>query len=406
MEADAALKRANESLEQRVERRTAELVRVNAELAQAQFLAEEANLGKTRFLAAVGHDILQPLNAARLYSASLAEKAGSGPYSTEAGNIESSLESVETILGAVLDISRLDAGAMKPAETVFEIGPLLKQIGTDFLPIAQEKKLKLVMLPSGLYVRTDRNLLRRLIQNLVSNAIKYTRQGKILVGVRRRGELAEIIVADSGIGIPGDDLNNVFNEFTRLAGGKQEAPGLGLGLSIVDRIARVLRIEIQAESHEGRGTRFSVLLPVTAAAAAPELTAANDTSSASHGLAGLHVICLDNDPRILAGMRSLLGGWGCLVETVSDPAELAALKRPDVLLADYHLDRETGLVAIAAARRIFGDDLFAVLITADRSTEVRAEAEQLDVTVINKPVKPAALRSVLARAQRMTVAAE
>lgn len=406
VEADAALKRANESLEQRVQRRTAELVRVNEELAQAQFLAEEANLGKTRFLAAVGHDILQPLNAARLYSASLAEKAGSGPYSTEAGNIESSLESVETILGAVLDISRLDAGAMKPSETVFEIGPLLRQIGTDFSPTAREKGLDLVVLPSRLHIRTDRNLLRRLIQNLVSNAIKYTRKGKILVGVRRRGDLAEILVADSGIGIPSKDLNSVFHEFTRLDGGKREAPGLGLGLSIVDRIARVLRVELQAESHEGKGTRFSVLLPVTAARPILTPAPANDSGASLQSLAGVRVLCIDNDPRILDGMRTLLGGWGCAVETISASAELEGQTRPDVLLADYHLDGETGFDVIAAARRHFGESFIAVLVTADRSTEVRAEAESLDVTVINKPVKPAALRSVMTRAQRIIEAAE
>jgi CheY-like chemotaxis protein len=295
---------------------------------------------------------------------------------------------------------------MKPAETVFELAPLLKQIGTDFLPTAREKKLELVILPSSLHVRTDRNLLRRLIQNLVSNAIKYTREGKVLVGVRRRGEFAEIQVADSGIGIPADELNTVFREFTRLDGGKREAPGLGLGLSIVDRIARVLRIEIRALSFEGRGTRFSVLLPVTAARPAPALNPANDAGAAGQGLAGLRVICLDNDARILDGMRTLLGGWGCIVDTISDPDQLNGRERPDVLLADYHLDRGTGLDAIASARRLYDDALFAVLITADRSTEVRAEAERLDVTVINKPLKPAALRSVMARARRMTEAAE
>ena len=241
VEADLALKRANESLEQRVARRTAELTRVNEELAQAQMLAEEANLGKTRFLAAAGHDILQPLNAARLYCASLIEKAGRGSAGDAAANIESSLESVETILGAVLDISRLDAGAMKPAETVFRLDGLLRQIGTDFQPMAAEKKLELTIVPSSLVVQTDRNLFRRLIQNLVSNAVKYTRTGRILVGVRRRGELAEIQVFDTGIGIPIDKLSSVFGEFTRLEEGAHEAQGLGLGLSIVDRIARVLQ---------------------------------------------------------------------------------------------------------------------------------------------------------------------
>jgi signal transduction histidine kinase len=155
VEQDLALKRANESLEQRVMNRTVELTRVNEELAQAQMLAEEANLGKTRFLAAAGHDILQPLNAARLYCSSLIEKAGKGPASKAAVNIESSLESVETILGAVLDISRLDAGAMKPDDTAFGLDGLLRQIGNDFQPLAAEKKLGLTIMPSSLSVMTD-----------------------------------------------------------------------------------------------------------------------------------------------------------------------------------------------------------------------------------------------------------
>jgi len=404
--ADLALKRANESLEQRVKDRTVELTVVNQELAQAQFLAEEANLGKTRFLAAVGHDILQPLNAARLYCASLTEKAGESGFTKEAENIESSLDSVETILGAVLDISRLDAGAMKPSETVFEIGPLLKQIGTDFSPMAQEKRLSLTIVPSSLRIRTDRNLLRRLIQNLVSNAIKYTRQGRILVGVRRQGDLAEIQVLDTGIGIAANELNKVFHEFTRLEGGKREAQGLGLGLSIVDRLARVLHAELRIRSDAGSGTRFSVLLPVTTAAALTPVQAASAPAKAAYGLAGIRVLCIDNDPRILDGMRLLLEGWGCIVETVPGSADIAASMRPDILLADYHLDGETGLAAIAKARAAFGVELAAILVTADRSLEVKAAAATLDVPVLNKPVKPAALRSAMARVRRVAEAAE
>ena len=405
--ADLALKRANESLEQRVQQRTAELTRVNEELAQAQMFAEEANLGKTRFLAAAGHDILQPLNAARLYCASLIEKAGKGAASEAALNIESSLESVETILGAVLDISRLDAGAMKPAETVFRLDGLLRQIGTDFQPMASEKNLELIIVPSSLMVRTDRNLFRRLIQNLVSNAIKYTRSGRVLVGVRRRGELAEIQVFDTGIGIPIDKLSSVFSEFTRLEEGAREAQGLGLGLSIVDRIARVLRLELQVDSGRGKGCRFSVVLPVTEAAEAvlPDRPAASQGPTAA--LNGMVVLCIDNDPRILEGMRLLLEGWGCVVltnagKTGPDPA---GTTRPDVLLADYHLDGQTGIDFIRGFRNRHGPDIPAVLITADRSNEVRALAELIDVPVLNKPLKPAVLRQMMTRLRRMTPAA-
>ncbi|TPL80312.1 hybrid sensor histidine kinase/response regulator [Mesorhizobium sp. B2-3-13] len=415
VEQDLALKRANESLEQRVKTRTVELTRVNEELtrvneelAQAQMLAEEANLGKTRFLAAAGHDILQPLNAARLYCSSLIEKAGKGPAGKAAINIESSLESVETILGAVLDISRLDAGAMKPDDTAFNLDGLLRQIGNDFRPLAAEKKLGLTIMPSSLTVMTDRNLLRRLIQNLVSNAIKYTRQGRILVGVRRRGDLAEIQVIDTGIGIAGDKLNTVFHEFTRLDEGAREAEGLGLGLSIVDRIARVLRLEIRIFSNPGKGTRFSVILPVAAAQEPRREVETRAPARAAASLSGLYVLCIDNDIRILEGMRLLLEGWGCNVATVTGSGDLdrVAVQRPDIVLADYHLDRETGLDIIIRLRATHGDDLPAVLVTADRSNEVRAAAAGLDIPMINKPLKPAVLRSMMARFRPMVRAAE
>lgn len=415
VEQDLALKRANESLEQRVKTRTIELTRVNEELtrvneelAQAQMLAEEANLGKTRFLAAAGHDILQPLNAARLYCSSLIEKAGKGPAGKAAVNIESSLESVETILGAVLDISRLDAGAMKPEDTAFKLDGLLRQIGNDFQPLAAEKKLELTIMPSSLTVMTDRNLLRRLIQNLVSNAVKYTRHGRVLVGVRRRGELAEIQVIDTGIGIAGDKLNTVFREFTRLEEGVREAEGLGLGLSIVDRIARVLRLEIRIFSNPGKGTRFSVILPVAQVRETRREIETRPAARATASLSGLRVLCIDNDARILDGMRLLLEGWGCAVDTISGSRDLESttIRRPDIVLADYHLDGETGLDIIVRLRAIHGDDLAAVLVTADRSREVRAAAGGLEIPVINKPLKPAVLRSMMARVRPLASAAE
>ena len=407
--ADAALKRANETLEQHVASRTAELVRVNGELAQAQMLAEEANLGKTRFLAAAGHDILQPLNAARLYCSSLAETTADGALRGAIGNIESSLDSVEAILGAVLDISRLDAGAMKPSPSTFRLDGLLRQIATDFQPLAAEKGLELRIVPSSIALHTDRNLFRRLVQNLVSNAIKYTRRGRVLIGARRRGGLVELQVIDTGIGIAQEKLNTVFREFTRLDEGMREAQGLGLGLSIVDRIARVLRLEIRIHSRLAQGTRISVLAPRVAALQAAPPFEERPAAGAPASLAGMRVLCIDNDPRILDGMKQLLEGWGCTVETCRGLAEPRAGPNavpPDLVIADYHLDGENGLDAVAALRRRHGDELPAVLLTADRSDEVRQQAERLDIPVIGKPVKPAALRAVLARWHGRLSAAE
>ncbi|HET7409591.1 MAG TPA: PAS-domain containing protein, partial [Paracoccaceae bacterium] len=373
--ADLALKRANETLEQRVASRTAELTRVNEELAMAQMLAEEANLSKTRFLAAAGHDILQPLNAARLYCSALLEKLGRDKTGEAIANIESSLESVESILGAVLDISRLDTGALKANETVFKLDGLMRQIETDFLPLAAEKNLDLRIVPSTVAVHTDRNLFRRLVQNLVSNAIKYTRSGRILVGAKRRGHFIELQIWDTGIGIGEDKLNAVFREFTRLEEGAREAQGLGLGLSIVDRIARVLRLEIQLQSRRGEGTRFSVLLPIVEAEELAQMSEVRPVARSNVVLEGVCVLCIDNDRRILEGMRLLLEGWGCLVQTAPGSADVlvrdgAPSRRPDVMLVDYHLDGETGLDAIARLRAHFGVETPAVLVTADRSNDV------------------------------------
>jgi len=399
VEADAALKRANETLEQRVASRTAELMKVNEELAQAQMLAEEANLSKTRFLAGAGHDILQPLNAARLYCAPLREKVADIDTSGLIDRIESSLDSVETILGAVLDISRLDTGAMQPSETVFQLDKLLRQIETDFQPLAEEKGLELTIVESSLTVATDRNLLRRLLQNLVSNAVKYTRSGRILVGARRRAGLVEIQIWDTGIGIAEGELQTVFREFTRLDDGMREAQGLGLGLSIVDRIARVLRLELQLQSQPGSGTRFSVILPVSTRALTPGRERPPLIPVRQAMLEGLNILCIDNDTRILEGMRMMLEGWGCRVQTMKglEGHESEYPEAPDFLFADYHLDRGNGLDAITKLRKAWNEDVPAVLITADRSREVRQAATAMDVAIVQKPVKPAALRALLMR---------
>ncbi|MBB5702336.1 Na+/proline symporter/signal transduction histidine kinase [Ochrobactrum daejeonense] len=400
VEADVARQKAAELLEQRVADRTAELTSVNQKLAKAQTAAEEANQGKTRFLAAAGHDILQPLNAARLYSTALAEKLGRSEMSEFARNIDSSLEAVEAILGMVLDISRLDTGSLKPELSTFRLDKLMSQIATDFTPLAARKGLKLRVVPSSVIVRTDRNMLRRLIQNLVSNSIKYSRNGGILLGVRRRGTFVELQVLDTGIGIPPQKLKLVFREFTRLDEGMQEAEGLGLGLSIVDRIARLLSLPLSLSSSPGKGTTFTLRIPVS-----NEKVPADDVKSRrglqrASELTGLNVLCIDNDASILSGMETLLHGWGCRVTTLRNGAALkdycsGQSVPPDAIVADYHLTHENGLDMIGFTRETFRIEIPAVLLTADRSKEVRQRAEDENVTVLHKPLRPAALRSLL-----------
>ncbi len=398
-----ALARANETLERRVRERTEELTRLNGELSRAKAEADEANIGKTRFLAAAGHDILQPLNAARLYATSLVEKTEHSPLATHAVNIDQSLDAVEEILGALLDISRLDAGALKPEFTVFRIDEILKPLTIEFEPIARDRGLRFHVLPCSLWVRSDRRLLRRLIQNLISNAIKYTPRGSVLVGVRRRRGRLAVEVLDTGLGISPDQQTVIFQEFQRLDQGAKIARGLGLGLSIVERISRVLAHPIGLTSEPGKGSRFHVEVPT--AAAMPNVAPTDGTPRPTAAkFDGMTVLCLDNEETILDGMEALLVGWGVKVVKARDQKDaseqLANLVKetgqgPDILLVDYHLDDGNGIDAVVQLRWRFGSDLPAALITADRGPQVREEATEKSITVLNKPVKPAALRAVL-----------
>jgi Na+/proline symporter/CheY-like chemotaxis protein len=404
------LERANESLERRVQERTEELTRLNNELGRAKAEAEQANISKTRFLAAASHDILQPLNAARLYVTSLVERQAGGNDAQLVGNIDASLDAVEEIFGALLDISRLDSGAMKPEIVGFRIDDLLRQLEVELAPLAQEKGLELKFVPCSLAVQSDRRLLRRLLQNLVSNAIKYTLKGRVLVGCRRRNGRLRIDVHDTGLGIPASKKQAIFQEFHRLDRGAKVARGLGLGLSIVERIARVLDHRLSLISAVGRGSQFSVEVP---------LSATIPVSQPQHQareldrvrLSGVTVLCLDNDLAILDGMESLLGGWGCRVFKAPDLTGAVSVITqakvlPDGLLVDYHLDDGDGIEAIRQLRRRFGADLTAILITADRSRRVREDARANDIQVLNKPLKPAALRALLTqwRVQRVAAA--
>jgi len=414
VKAAEALERANATLERRVRERTKELTRLNAELERAKAEADDANVSKTRFVAAASHDILQPLNAARLYVTSLIERQHGGEDADLVHNIDASLDAVEEIFAALLDISRLDTGAMKPEMADFRIDELLHRLEVEFAPLARAKGLNLVFMPCSLYVRSDRRLLRRLLQNLVSNAIKYTPAGSVLVGCRRRGGRLRVDVYDTGIGIPNSKRRSVFKEFHRLDQGARVARGVGLGLSIVERIARVLDCEVALKSVVGRGSRFSVEVPRAAATAVvPALEARSRVAGGR--LAGTIALCIDNDHAILDGMERLLGGWGCQVLTATNLAEaITALDatgvEPDGLLVDYHLDGGNGIVAIAELRcRIGGADvqeLPAILITADRSAHVREEAQASGVHLLNKPIKPASLRALITQWHVQRVAAE
>ncbi|MGY3033020.1 Na+/proline symporter/signal transduction histidine kinase/ActR/RegA family two-component response regulator [Bradyrhizobium sp. USDA 4354] len=409
-EAAEALERANATLEKRVRDRTEELTRLNSELALAKSAAEDASISKTRFLAAASHDILQPLNAARLYVTSLVERQHNGEETRLVENIDESLQAIEEILGALLDISRLDAGAMTTSISSFKMADLMRSLEIEFAPIARAKGLELAFVPCSLPVKSDRLLLRRLLQNLISNAIKYTPRGRVLVGCRRRGASLKICVYDTGVGIPTVKRGEIFKEFHRLEQGARIARGLGLGLSIVERLARVLNHGIAIDANASGGSVFSVTVP-TAKAITHTAAVTSATPLARTPISGALIVCIENDAAILDGMRTLLKAWDAEVIAVADPegaiaAIEAAGRRVTGLLVDYHLDRGNGIAAIREIRRRFGDAIPAILITADRSPAVQVAARDEKITVLNKPVKPASLRALLGqwRTQQMVAA--
>ena len=398
--AERELERMNQSLEERVRERTAALTQVNAELESARAKADAANHDKTRFLAAASHDLLQPLNAARLYTSTLIERAKSTGLADLANSIEASLTAVEDIMSALLDISRIDSGALKPAPAPVAARDLLKKIEVEFGPMARERNISLRIVATDSAVLVDRTLVGRIVQNLVSNAIKYTMPGgKVLVGFRRRGSRMRLDVIDTGIGFNKDQHRLLFAEFSRLERGARMAQGLGLGLSIVQRLVAALGLTLELDSTEGRGSRFSLFLPVTKTIrAAPEVGPA--PAEISFGTLGLKVLCVDNERAILEAMEGLLSHWGCDVRTALslkqiDRERLLEGWYPDLVLMDYHLDQTSGLDAIEWLRHNLGGHLPAALVTADRSPAVRALAEERGIAVVTKPVKPAALRAAI-----------
>ncbi|KPW76226.1 Sensory box histidine kinase/response regulator [Pseudomonas syringae pv. coriandricola] len=399
--AEQALKGVNESLEQRVTTRTHELSQLNQALTEAKGIAETANESKTRFLAAVSHDLMQPLNAARLFSAALSHQQDS--LSDEAQqlvrHLDSSLRSAEDLISDLLDISRLENGKITPDCQPFPLNALFDTLGAEFKALAQEQGLSFRVRGSSLRVDSDIKLLRRVLQNFLTNAFRYAK-GPILLGVRRCGDSLSLEVWDRGPGIPEDKRQVIFEEFKRLDSHKTHAAkGLGLGLAIADGLCRILEHPLQVRSWTGKGSVFSVRVPLaTAQAPMPAIQA----DIARPALNGTQVLCIDNEDSILIGMTSLLSRWGCQVWTARNRQECETLLnnglRPQIALVDYHLDEgETGTELMAWLRTRLGQPVPGVLISADGRPELIAQVHAAGLDYLPKPVKPAALRALLSR---------
>lgn len=382
-----ALREMNETLEQRVEQRTRE--------------AEAAQQSRTRFLAAVSHDVLQPLNAARLFASALRETGSADEKDHLAARVDVSLRAAEDLLDSLLDVSRLDAGALQAEVATFDARELLRELQAQYAPIADARGLDLRVHrgDAPLPVRSDRRLLRRVLQNFLANALRYTREGGVLLSARPRGDALALQVWDTGPGIPEHHLTQIFEEFHRLqppaASGER---GLGLGLSICQRIARMLDHPLTVRSRVGRGSVFSICVP--RAASLPASHPAPLRDAVPESLAGLRVLCVDNDREILDAMRTLLSRWqvDCVLAATADEAlALLAASPVDVALVDFHLhDRLDGLGVIDALRAQAGSELPAALLTGDGSDAVKQAARARGCVVLTKPVKPASLRAFLA----------
>jgi CheY-like chemotaxis protein/anti-sigma regulatory factor (Ser/Thr protein kinase) len=306
---------------------------------------------------------------------------------------------VEEIMSAQLDMSRIDSGALKPQPAPFRLRDLTQKIAVEFAPAAREKSIRLTLVDSSAVALADWALVARIVQNLVSNAIKYTRPGgAVLVGCRRRGSRVRVDVIDTGIGFNRDQHALLFAEFSRLEQGARMAQGLGLGLSIVERLVSAMGLTMELASVEGRGSRFSLYLP---RGKLQQPTAAeSERPEAAASLVGLKILCVDNERAVLDAMEGLLEGWGCDVRSARslkdiDRDGLLVGWFPDLVLMDYHLDQTSGLDAVEWLRHNVGGHLPAALVTADRTAAVRALAEERGIAVVTKPVKPAALRATI-----------
>lgn len=396
--AEQALIEVNETLEQRVEQRTAELSEALVATAHARRAAETANVSKTRFLAAASHDLLQPLNAARLFTSALRQHPGlDAEASSLAERIDASFRAAEDLLDALLDTSRLDAGSYRPEAGGFALGELFESLQAQFAVVAEQRGLRLRVVPTTLAVRSDPQLLRRILQNFVSNALRYTSKGGVLLGARRVGKDVRIEVWDSGPGIAADQRARIFDEFQRLA---QPSPwgekGLGLGLSICDRLAGILGHRLDLHSRIDHGSCFAVTVPRNESVVPRRQRV--ERSGPDKQLP-LTVLCLDNDATILEGMRALLSRWGvdCRLALDVQQARLELQHGPiDLILADYHLaDDVDGIEALQQLQRVHGLLPPVAMITADGSSELKQRARALGYPVLHKPLRPAALRALL-----------
>jgi len=404
----ARLEQSRDTLESRVMERTEELEKANATLgrenhlrAQAEDAIRELHASKTRFMQATSHDLLQPISAAKLFVSALAQNKASlanpEEIARQLSHVDKSLDMAEHLISSLREIARLEGGKVTPKKESFSAARLMKELETEFALLASHKKLAFHCVPSSVVIESDHFLLRRVLQNFLSNAIHYTRRGRILLGARRTLKGLRIEVWDTGPGLTKASQEKIFNEFERLNPGSTSSDrGLGLGLSIAQSIATLLGHRISVRSVPGEGSVFSVTIDYGRAKEVVYSAAETETSAPS--LSGIRVVCIDNEPEILAGFNSLLSGWGCDVAVASDWEEFTEVLQegaPNILLMDYHLDEKMDGVTLRNSLPGEWRQVPTIIITADNSDEVRGRVEDSGCAYLSKPVATGELAATM-----------
>ncbi len=400
-------------LEGQIRRRTEQLTnalshleRANEELVRQKEISERANLSKTRFLAAASHDVLQPLHASKLLLSALGEMQSDVRAKNLLEQTERALDSMQEVLRTLLDISQLDAGAIKPIMEPLNLREFICNTVEEFIPIARRCNLIIKTKSPDITINTDQAMLRGILRNLVSNAIRYTENGGAIVGVRVRSGRAMIEVSDTGVGIAECQFEKIFEEFNR---GEQKdslnrdhGAGLGLGLAIVSRLADTMHYNISIKSKLGKGSTFRVLTgPVVNCCSSKRVVASTRFSVPQSKLSGGKILLVENNPRVLLAMSTLLNSWKCDVLEARSMTEVvkklsSSPWQPDVIIADQHLDQdELGTELINFIRDTYNLNLPSIIVTADPSEEIFLECKKMRVELMLKPIKPAQLRALL-----------
>jgi PAS domain S-box-containing protein len=388
-----------DNLEELVKNRTKELQAIQKDLLIAKEKAEQASASKTQFLASASHDLRQPLQAANMLVYLLGEKVIDVESTDIINKLKSSLDSLGELLNSLLDISKLDAGMIYPDKVGFPLSVIFKKIGNDMSVIADAKGLALRIFPTDAIVYSDPKLLEQIIRNLVFNAIKYTKTGRVLLGARTRGARLLIQVYDTGIGIPNDKLDKIFEEFYQVNNSaRNRKKGLGLGLAIVRRLVKLMGHTIEVKSNLGRGTKFEITVPISEVAKRKNWFNTRKTNQNSSSKV---IVVIEDDSQNLETLELLLGQWGHTVITgLSAEDALTNLysshARPDLILADYRLENEkTGIEAIALIRSRFNPFISALLLTGDTSPTRLREAKASGLKILHKPINPIELKTTI-----------